>query len=80
MAQHIIRDSKGRIDKILNDQEYAEHQKIGCYVKLIVYGILIIVAIILFNVVDCEGDKKKHLPPHNSPQLVLLLDRRAARY
>ena len=57
MAQHIIRDSKGRIDKILNDQEYAEHQKIGCFVKLIVYGLLFIVVIIFFNVVDCEGEK-----------------------
>ena len=57
MAQHIIRDSKGRVDKILNDKEYAEYQKNGCYAKLI--GFVIVAAIILFNVGDCEGDKKK---------------------
>ena len=55
MAQHIIRDSKGRVEKILDDKEYAEYQKHGCYGTLIVGAIIGI--IILFNVNDCEGDK-----------------------
>ena len=27
MAQHVIRDSNGRIEKILDDKEYSEHKK-----------------------------------------------------
>ena len=42
MAQHIIRDSKGRVEKILNDQEYAEYEKRGCYSNIIFWGVLII--------------------------------------
>ena len=70
MAHHIIRDSKGRIDKILNDQEYAEHQKQRCYANLIFYGIVIIVAIILLNVVDCEGDKKENTTSKDKTEVV----------
>lgn len=47
MAQHYIYDSKGRISKVLNDKEYAEHQKtearenkrVGCIV-LIIFAII----------------------------------------
>ena len=49
MAQHIIRDSKGRVEKILNDKEYAEHQRNGCYTTLIVGAIIGI--IIFFNII-----------------------------
>ena len=42
MTQHIIRDSKGRVEKILNDQEYAEYEKRGCYSNIIFWGVLII--------------------------------------
>ena len=37
MSQHIIRDSNGQIEKILDDKEYAKHQKIGCFKKTIFY-------------------------------------------
>lgn len=70
MAQHIIRDSKGRIDKILNDQEYAEHQKQGCYAKLIFFGIAFIGAIILAIVGDCEGDKKKETTSSHKTEVI----------
>lgn len=47
MAQHIIRDSKGRVEKILNDKEYAEHQNKGCLFKIFLFIIFIIIVIAL---------------------------------
>lgn len=42
MAQHVIRDSNGRIEKILDDKEYSEHKKkkscMGC-LAIIIIGI-----------------------------------------
>ena len=47
MAQHIIRDSKGRVEKILNDKEYEEHQNKGCLFKIFLFIIFIIIVIAL---------------------------------
>lgn len=58
MAQHIIRDSKGRVDKILNDKEYAEYQKWGCYAKTILFILVCIIAIIFWATND-GGSKDK---------------------
>ena len=58
MAQHIIRDSKGRVDKILNDKEYAEYQKWGCYAKTILFILVCIIAIIFWATKD-GGSKEK---------------------
>ena len=56
MAQYIIRDSKGRVEKILNDKEYAEHQKTGCLTKIFLFIISIIVVIaIAINGDNNEG-------------------------
>lgn len=56
MAQHIIRDSKGRVEKILNDKEYAEHQKTGCLTKIFLFIIFIIIVIALaINSENNEG-------------------------
>ena len=74
MAQHIIRDSKGRVEKILNDQEYAEHQKIGCFTKIFLFIISIIVVIaIAINGDNNEGkagsEKIEKAVPKESSQL-----------
>ena len=58
MAQHIIRDSKGRVDKILNDKEYAEYQKWGCYTKIILFIIVSIIAIIFIVSYDDSTTKE----------------------
>lgn len=55
MAQHIIRSSKGRVEKILNDKEYAEHQKIGCLTKIFLFIIFIIVIALAINSENNEG-------------------------
>ena len=56
MAQHIIRDSKGRVEKILNDKEYAEHQNKGCLFKIFLFIIFIIIVIALaINSENNEG-------------------------
>ena len=74
MAQHIIRDSKGRVEKILNDQEYAEHQKNGCFTKIFLFIISIIVVIaIAINGDNNEGkagsEKIEKAVPKESSQL-----------
>ena len=56
MAQYIIRDSKGRVEKILNDKEYAEHQKTGCLTKIFLFIISIIVVI----AIAINGDNSKN--------------------
>ncbi len=56
MAQHIIRDSKGRVEKILDDREYAEYQKWGCYTKTILFACIL--AIIVWATKD-GGSKEK---------------------
>ncbi len=58
MAQHIIRDSKGRVEKILDDKEYAEYQKWGCYTKTILFILVCIIAIIFWSNND-GGSKDK---------------------
>lgn len=58
MAQHIIRDSKGRVEKILDDKEYAEYQKWGCYAKTILFILVCIIAIIFWATND-GGSKDK---------------------
>ncbi len=58
MAQHIIRDSKGRVEKILDDREYAEYQKWGCYAKTILFILVCIIAIIFWATND-GGSKDK---------------------
>lgn len=58
MAQHIIRDSKGRVEKILDDKEYAEYQKWGCYTKIILFIIVSIIAIIFFVSKDDSSKDK----------------------
>ena len=74
MAQHIIRDSKGRVEKILNDQEYAEHQKIGCFTKifLFIFFIMVVIAIAI-NGDNNEGkggsEKIEKTAPKESSQL-----------
>ncbi len=74
MAQHIIRDSKGRVEKILNDKEYAEHQKIGCLTKIFLFIISIIIVIALaINNENNEGkagsEKIEKAVPKESSQL-----------
>lgn len=58
MAQHIIRDSKGRVEKILDDKEYEEYQKWGCYTKTILFILVCIIAIIFWSNND-GGSKDK---------------------
>lgn len=74
MAQYIIRDSKGRVEKILNDKEYAEHQKTGCLTKIFLFIISIIVVIaIAINGDNNEGkggsEKIEKTAPKESSQL-----------
>lgn len=74
MAQHIIRDSKGRVEKILNDKEYAEHQNKGCLLKIFLFIIFIIVVIALaINSENNEGkggsEKNEKAVPKESSQL-----------
>ncbi len=74
MAQYIIRDSKGRVEKILNDKEYAEHQKTGCLTKIFLFIIFIIVVIaIAINGDNNEGkggsEKIEKTAPKESSQL-----------
>lgn len=57
MAQHIIRDSKGRVEKILNDKEYAEHQNQGCLFKIFLFIIFIIIVIAL--AINNENNEEK---------------------
>ncbi len=74
MAQHIIRDSKGRVEKILNDKEYAEHQNQGCLFKIFLFIIFIIIVIALaINNENNEGkagsEKIEKAVPKESSQL-----------
>ena len=74
MAQYIIRDSKGRVEKILNDKEYAEHQKTGCLTKIFLFIISIIVVIaIAINGDNNEwkggSEKIERTAPKESSQL-----------
>ena len=74
MAQHIIRDSKGRVEKILNDKEYAEHQNQGCLFKIFLFIISIIVVIaIAINGDNNDGkggsDKIEKAVPKEHSQL-----------
>lgn len=74
MAQHIIRDSKGRVEKILNDKEYAEHQNQGCLFKIFMFIIFIIIVIALaINNENNEGkagsEKIEKAVPKESSQL-----------
>lgn len=49
MAQHIIRDSKGRVEKILDDKEYAKYNnKQGCY-SIIIASFIIISLVYAYN-------------------------------
>ena len=57
MAQYIIRDSKGRAERILNDKEYAEHQKVGCISKLFLLIISAIITVLV--IVYAEKEEKK---------------------
>ena len=46
MAQHIIRDAQGRVEKILDDVEFAEHKKkkgwMGCLTLILFFAIVAI--------------------------------------
>lgn len=68
MAQHIIRDSKGRVEKVLDDKEYAEYQKIGCYTKTILFILVCIIAIIFWATND--GDSKEKGITETSSQVM----------
>ena len=70
MAQHIIRDSKGRVEKILNDQEYAEYEKRGCYSNIIFWGVLIIGIFALIYFLDKKEVKTESTTSNNKIEVI----------
>ena len=70
MAQHIIRDSKGRVEKILNDQEYAEYEKRGCYSNIIFWGIFIVGIFVLIYFLDKKEVKTENTISNNKIEVV----------
>lgn len=74
MAQYKL-DSKGRlVGKILNEEEYAEHQKTGCFTKIFFFIIFIVIVIaIAVNGEKNEGkggsEKIEKAAPKESSQL-----------
>ncbi len=68
MAKHIVRDSKGRIDKILNDKEFEEYNsKRGCF-KYIVMAILILGGVGFFKecVKSSSSDNSSEIPQNTT--------------
>lgn len=59
MAQHYIYDSKGRVDKILDDKEYGDYQQWGCYKNIILVIVAAIITYVALNE-DNDADPKKH--------------------
>ena len=70
MAQHIIRDSKGRVEKILNDQEYSEYEKQGCYSNIIFWGVLIIGIFALIYFLDKKEVKTESTTSNNKIEVI----------
>ena len=70
MAQHIIRDSKGRVEKILNDQEYSEYEKRGCYSNIIFWGVLIIGIFALIYFLDKKEVKTESTTSNNKIEVI----------
>lgn len=58
MAQHIIRDSKGRVDRILDDKEYAEYEKSGCYANIFLF-VIICIGVIIYLLSTSNDAKPK---------------------
>ena len=64
MAQHVIYDSQGRIEKILNDKEYNEQH--GCSGCLYSLGTLLFIAFIIGSIIG--GVKNKSNEPTNKKE------------
>lgn len=72
MAQHYIYDDKhkNRVKMVLNDEEYARYNKLGCGSKLIL-AIIVIFVIVIFigickNVSEGEGNNSKKVENVNT--------------
>lgn len=58
MAKHYIRDSKGRVEHVLNDKEYAEYNKRKGCIGIIV-GTIIIIGLVFGNINDKDVPSKE---------------------